>query len=89
MQAWSNHKTDSVLDKENYRPVTVLPVFGKVFERIAHMQMSNHFERIFHKYMFAYRKFHGSSTALLTLTEQWKEELDRHKVTGAVAMDLS
>ena len=53
------------------------------------MQMSSHFEPIFHKYMFAYRKFHGCSTALLTLTEQWKEELDRHKVTGAVAMDLS
>ena len=39
--------------------------------------------------MFAYRKFHGCSTALLTLTEQWKEELDRHEVIGAVAMDLS
>ena len=83
------HKKDSVLDKANYRPVTVLPVFGKVFERIAHMQMSDHFEPIFHKYVFAYRKFHGCSTALLTLTEQWKEELDRHKVIGAVAMDLS
>ena len=39
--------------------------------------------------MFAYRTFHGCSTALLTLTEQWKEELDRHEVIGAVAMDLS
>ena len=26
---------------------------------------------------------------LLTLTEHWKEELDKHKVIGAVAMDLS
>ena len=39
--------------------------------------------------MFAYRKFHGCSTELLTLTEQWKEELDRHKVIDAVAMNLS
>ena len=77
------------MDKANYRPVTVLPVFGKVFERIAHMQMSDHFEPIFHKHMFAYRKFRGCSTALLTLTEQWKEELDRNKSIGAVAMDLS
>ena len=51
--------------------------------------MSDYFEPIFHKCMFAYHKFHGCSTALLTLTEQWKEELDRHKVIGAVAMDLS
>lgn len=59
-----------------------------MFERIAHMQMSVHFEPIFHKYMFAYRKFHGCSTGLLTLTEQWKQELDRHKVISAVAVDL-
>ena len=64
-QITPHHKKHIVLDKENYRPVTVLPVFGKVFERIAHMQMSNHFEPILHKYMFAYRKFHGCSTALL------------------------
>jgi len=43
------------------------------------MQMSDHFEP----------KFHGCSTALLTLTERWKEELGRHKVIGAVAIDLS
>ena len=77
------------MDKANYRPVTVQPVFGKVLERIAHTQMSDHFEPIFHKYMFAYRKFHGCPTALLTLTEQWKEQLGRHKVIGAVVMDLS
>ena len=54
------------------------------------MQMSDYFESIFHKYMFAYRKFHGWSMVLLTLTEQWNQELDtRHKVIGAVAMDLS
>ena len=53
------------------------------------MQMSDHFEPFFHKYMFAYRKSHGFPMALLTLTEQWKEELDNHKVIGAVAMDLS
>ena len=35
-QITPHHKKDSVLDKVNYRPVTVLTVFGKVFERIAH-----------------------------------------------------
>ena len=31
-QITPHHKKDSVLDKANYRPVTVVPVFGKVFE---------------------------------------------------------
>ena len=51
-ETWKNgkitphHKKDSVLDKANYRPVTVLPVFVNVFERIAHMQISDHVEPI-------------------------------------------
>ena len=53
------------------------------------MQMTEHFEGIFHDFMFAYRKFHGCAAALLTLTEHWREELDKRKVIAAVAIDLS
>ena len=88
-QITPHHKKESALDKTNFRPVTVLPAFAKIFERIAHMQMTEHFEPIFHNFMFAYRKYHGCPTVLLTLTEHWKEQLDKHKVMGAVAMDLS
>ncbi|KXJ11565.1 RNA-directed DNA polymerase from mobile element jockey [Exaiptasia diaphana] len=83
------HKKDSVLDKVNFRPVTVLPAFAKVFERILHLQMTDHFESIFHDFTFAYRKYHGCAAALLTLTEHWREELDNRKVNAAVAIDLS
>ena len=88
-QITPHYKNGSVLDKTNLRPVTILPSFGKVFERIIHMQMMEHFEPIFHNFMFAHHKFHECPTALLTLTEHWREELDKYKVTGAVAMDLS
>ena len=70
------NKKDSVLDKANFRPVTVLPAFDKVFERIVHTQMSSYFDTIFHDYTFAYRTLLGYSAALLTLTEEWKEKLD-------------
>ena len=51
--------------------------------------MTEHFEGIFHDFMFAYWKFHGCAAALLTLTEHWREELDKRKVIAAVAIDLS
>ena len=41
------------------------------------------------KYMFGYRKYHGCPTALLSLTEQWKEDLDKHNIIGTIAIDLS
>lgn len=83
------HKKNSVLDKKNCRPVTVLPVFGKVFERLTHIQMAELFEPIFHDFVFAYRKFHGCPSALLMLTEQWKKGLDRRTVIAVIAIDLS
>ena len=83
------HKKDSVLDKSNFRPVTVLPAFDKVFERIIQTQMSEYFETILHDFTFAYRNFHGCPAALLTLSEEWKEELDKRKVVSAAALDLS
>ena len=44
---------------------------------------------IFHEYVLAYRKCHGTDTALLSLTEQWKKELENHNIIGLVSMDLS
>ena len=82
------YKKESVVDKKNFRPVTVLPVFGKVFERLIYMQMSEYFESIFHDSVFAYRKFHGCPSALLTLTEHWKEELDKRNTIAVIVIDL-
>ena len=39
--------------------------------------------------MFGYRKYHGCPTALLSLTEQWKEDLDKHNIIGTIDIDLS
>ena len=82
-------KKDCSLLKTNYRPVTILPAFSEVFERLVHHRLSPHFEGIYHKYVFAYRKYHGCDTALLSLTEQWKNEIDDNKTIGLVSMDLS
>ena len=41
------------------------------------------------KNVFAYRRHHGCNTALLSLTEQWRKELDHQQIVGHVPMDLS
>ena len=51
--------------------------------------MSPCFEKIYHKYVFAYQKHHGYDPAILSLTEEWKKELDNQKAVGLVARDLS
>ena len=82
-------KKDCSLTKSNYRPITILRSLSKVFETLVHTRISPYFEDIFHEHVFAYRKHHGTDTALLSLTEQWRKELDQHKIIGIVSMDLS
>ena len=77
------------LTKSNYRQLSILPSLSKVFERLVHNRASPYFENILHKFVFAYRNFHGCDTALLCLTENWKRELDNQKIVGLVSMDLS
>ena len=67
------HKKECKLTKSNYRQLSILPSLSKVFERLVHNRASPYFENIFHKFVFAYRKFHGCDTALLCLTEIGKE----------------
>lgn len=38
--------------------------------------------------MIAHRKSHGSDTALLSLTEQWKTESENHSIISLVSMAL-
>ena len=77
------------LTKSNYRPITILPSLSKIFETLIHSRISHYFNDIFHEDVFAYSKNHGTDTALLSLTEQWRKELDQHDIIGIVSMDLS
>ena len=74
------YKKESALNKSSYRPLSILPSLSKVFERIMNTRMSLHLETMYHKYVFAYRKHHGCNTALLSLTEECRKELEITKL---------
>ena len=62
---------------------------SKIFDTLIHSRISHYFDDIFHEHVFAHRKNNGTDTALLSLTEQWRKELDQHNIIGIVSMDLS
>ena len=73
----------------NYRPVSVLPIVSKVFERLLHKQMSLHVEEHLSPYLCGYRKGFSTQQALLSLLERWKNVLDKKVYGGTALMDLS
>ena len=44
------HKKNSVLEKGNYRPVSVLSAISKIFETAIEKQLSDHFENLFNPF---------------------------------------
>ena len=42
--------------KKNYKPISILPVLSKIFEKILFIQMSDHFEDIFDKQQCGIRR---------------------------------
>ena len=83
------HKKNDPLDKENYRPVSILPIISKVCERAMHNQLSEFFDNIFHPSLAAFRKGFGCQSTLLRLLEDWRKALDNHQFAAAILMDLS
>ena len=42
--------------KDNYRPISILPIISKIFEKLICRQLSNHFDNIFSKFQCGFRK---------------------------------
>ena len=74
---------------ENYRPVTILNCFSKIYEKYILEQFRLFFTNFLSQYMTAYRVHYSSSHILIRLIEEnWKKALDKNLVAGTVLMDL-
>ena len=49
-------KTNNPFEKEGYRPVSVLPIVSKIFERIMQKQVTLFTEKLLSPYLCGYRK---------------------------------
>ena len=83
------HKKGSRLDKCNYRPISLLPVVSKVFERLVSRQINSFMETRFSKYLCGFRKGYSTRHALLDMIRNWQKSLNSSGKVGALLMDLS
>ena len=81
-------KLERVFEK-NYRPVSILPVISKIFERIMQKQIMKFVGNFLSNYLCGYRKGYNTQYALIMMIEKWKKSLDNKGNAGAVLMDLS
>ena len=83
------HKEKETTAKKNYRPVSVLPILSKVYERNMYESIFSYIDKFLSPYLFGYRKGYSTQHCLLVMTEIWRKALDEKKIAGAVLTDLS
>ena len=76
-------------DRPNYRPVSILPLLSKPFERILYEQIDSHTRYMLSKYQGGFRTKFGSQHSLLAMFEKWKKLLDNGGCCSALLVDLS
>ena len=82
------HKKEEKTLSKNYRPVSLLPVVSKLFEKIIYKQINSYIEKFLSPYLFGFRKGHNTEQCLLNMLETWKKQLMK-KCGGAILTDLS
>ena len=82
-------KKDSKLDKNDFRPVSILPLLSKIFERVIHVQISEYTDKTLSHLQCGFRKNQSTQDCLMLLVEMWKEALYRGIFFDALLTDLS
>ena len=60
---------------KNYRPVCLLNIFTKTYERFLHDNLTNYVDTFLSKFISAYRKSYSSNHVLIRLIESWEKRL--------------
>ena len=79
------------MELKDYRPVSILPILSKIYERVVLEQITNFIEKklIYHHYQSGYRKNHSTATLLAELRNDIKEAMKASEMTLAVFTDYS
>ena len=75
----------------NYRPISLLPFFSKVYEKIVFNQLYKYIDRnsLLHESQHGFRENHNTESAALELTDYIKKQIDEQHVPLCIFIDLS
>ena len=75
----------------NYRPVSVLPVFSKLLERLVYNRLISHINdnKLLHEYQFGFQKGKSTYLAIMMLVDKITEALDQGGSVVGEFLDFS
>ena len=84
-------KAGEVTDVSNYRPISVLPCFSKILERIMYNRLFSYLDKndILYNKQFGFQKANSTDHAIIQLIDQLVKSFNDNKFTIGVFIDLS
>lgn len=84
-------KIDLPIKIKDYRPISVLPVLSKVFERVILHQLCKFIEdkALYRQTQSGFRKGHSTTTLLIKLRDDIKKAMSKSEVTLSILIDYS
>ena len=76
---------------KDYRPISILPILSKIYEKLVLQQMTKFIEKqlIYYKHQSGYRKNHSKATLLMKLYDDIKTSMNKSEITIAIFADYS
>ena len=76
---------------ENYRPISTLPIFGKIFEKVIYARLYSFFssQNLLYDKQFGFRKFHSTNHAINHSVTHVTNEVNKKKHVLGIFIDLS
>ena len=85
------HKSGTLENPDNYRPISVLPALSKILEKAVHQQLISYLEKhnLLSDKPFGYRKHKSTEFAVNLFVDDIRKSIDDGKLVGALFVDLS
>ena len=87
----NNYRQEPIMMGSCYRPISVIPIISKVFERIVYNQLFHYLDdnKLLLGCQSGFRSLHSTLTALLEATNAWSVNIDNGLLNGVVFIDLT
>ena len=84
-------KNNTPSELSHFRPISLLPVFSKILEKVVYEQLNNYFlqHQIIPSTQSGFRSQHSTTTALLKVTDDVMRSVDDGKCTCLLLLDYS
>ena len=84
------HKKESKLNYLNYRPISILSVFSKIYEKLMYTRIYSYLDKnnLIYSKQFGFRSKYSTNHAIISLTEHIRNLIDNGQYVCGIFVDL-